>query len=119
LGWQIRYGKQIGWFNELEEKGEHIPAMDERVDLFSDMAVFYNSWSSLSPSRQAGMGLGYIQYETITDYLNEERIFEYIERMEYRYWISKIDGVYVGLRAEEDEKKHDAKAKAKNKPTKL
>jgi hypothetical protein len=111
LGWSIKYGEKLEWFQELEDKGEHIPAMDERVALFTDMAIFYNAWNELSSSRQAGMGLGYIGQLVITDWLNEEHIFEYLERAEYRYWIKRIDGVYLQLKSDEDEKKRDAKPK--------
>jgi hypothetical protein len=103
LAWQVKYGDKLEWFQELEDEGEEIPAMSERVEIFPDLAMYYRAFTLLSTSRQMSMGLGYISYLTVTDYLNEERIIYGYERDEYRRWIRKIDGIYVSLQNKKNE----------------
>jgi hypothetical protein len=77
--------------------GIPVKEFDDQPELFNDMIPFWQAFHELSTSRQMGMGLGYIPYSTIVDYLNEEQIFNINERDEYRQWIQTIDRIYVEL----------------------
>jgi len=56
-------------------------------------------------------GIGYIPYSEISDWLNEERIFEYDERHEYRCFINFIDREYVKNTTENINRKIEKKKK--------
>lgn len=53
-------------------------------------------------------GIGYIPYSEISDWLNEELIFDYDERHEYRRFINFIDREYVTNVSENTKKKIEA-----------
>lgn len=104
----MQYGDQLEWFLELEEQGEEIPALANRVELFPDLALYYKGFNELSTSRQSVMGIGYIGYLVITDYLNEEGIFGF-ERREYRQWITIIDRIFVQLQSDKQDRERKSK----------
>jgi len=95
--------------------GIPVKEFDEQPELFSDLIPYWQAFHELSTSRQMGMGLGYIPYSVIVDYLNEEQIFSVNERDEYRHWIQVIDRIYVEL---QNEKTKESQELNRKKPSK-
>jgi len=107
----MAYGKKLKWFQDLEDAGNEIEPLQNKPEVFDDLIAYFHAWNELSTSRQSTMGIGYIDHITVTDYLNEERIWALYERREYRHWITKIDRIYVELAAEKEKNKPKTSSK--------
>jgi hypothetical protein len=123
LEWQDQYGDKLDWFMKLQEdldkKAEKagkestlLPALAKRPEIFQDLVIFYNAFNAVSPSRQSGMGLGYIPLSEIRGYLDEFGVCGTEARLEWINWIQFIDRTYVRLHSEKKEK--EAKSKTKS-----
>jgi len=95
----------------MAEDGIEIPNIQSPPVLFWDAVIIWRAFVALSPSRQSGMGLGYIPYSEITGYLNEHKISPLEEREWMRSHIQFVDSVYV----DEQNKKTKKQEKKKNK----
>ena len=73
--------------------------------------VYYLAFNALSSSRQSGMGMGYIPYSEITDYLTENEIWLIEERKRFRHFITFIDGMFVSKEAKRSEAKNKKNTK--------
>jgi len=76
-----------------------VPALENMPELYFDAVPFWIAFTQLSSSRQTGFGIGAIPYSEITNWLNENNIFRFEEREEYRRFINVIDGYYVEKKA--------------------
>lgn len=75
-------------------------------ELFPDLMPFWVAFQQLSTSRQSGMGMGYIPLSEIRGYLDEYRIIEWEDRLEWIQWIQTIDRNFVSIHSES---KNDSK----------
>ncbi|MCP3684780.1 MAG: hypothetical protein GY861_19095 [bacterium] len=81
-----------------EDTGNTLPPLQEEPDLNDCVVPYWRAFTTLAPSRQAGMGLGYIPYSEIICYLNENDIFDQEERARMLNVVQFIDSEYVILK---------------------
>ena len=93
----------------MADDGIEIPNVKPPPDLFWDAVIIWKAFISLSPSRQSGMGLGYIPYSEITNYLDENEIEPLEERQWMRTHIQFVDSVYIDEQNKKQEKKNKKK----------
>ena len=104
----------MGWFLELERGGEHIPELDDQPELFKDLIPYWTAFRELTSSRRPGsMSAGYIPRSEITNYLNEEQIFDSEDRIDYIRWVQFIDSEYISF--QETKKKENGSKKPRKK----
>jgi hypothetical protein len=70
---------------------------------------YWMAFNALTTSRQSGMGLGYIPYSEITSYLDDQGIFDFEERDDFRFYITHIDHVFVKIKSDESDRKSKQK----------
>ncbi len=86
---------------QLEEDGTRVPILEEEPEIFPDLIPIWNAFMILSRSRQSGFGIGYIPYQEIIAYLNENDIFEKIYRDEWIRWIQYLDHEYLKIQSKD------------------
>ena len=97
----------------MQESGVEVKELNDQPEMFEDLIIYWRAFNILSTSRQSGFGLGYIPFNQIVAFLDEERIVGY-ERGDYVEWIQTIDKIYVKVNSDQQKSK-ESKAKKKHK----
>ncbi len=86
----------------MEAEGHIIPELDNQPELYEDLQPYFKAFDSLSGSRDSGFGMGYIKYDQIVCYLNEQDVRGSETREDYVRWIQFIDNEFVKLHNKKD-----------------
>lgn len=83
-------------------QGLATPALDNRPEVYSDLAPVWGAFCVLSRSRQAGMSHSPIDIRAIFALLDEEGIDDASERREWRDLIQHLDSMWLRRTAARD-----------------
>lgn len=59
----------MAYLEHLHSQGKAVAVIDEKPELFGDLQDIWEAFGMLDPSRQNGMGMGYIPLAEIKAYL--------------------------------------------------
>jgi len=105
LGWDLKHGKNLHWYEKLQADGHSVRALRERPQLYEDLVIDYHAFSLLNASRRIGMTAGSIPISEIHAYCRMFEINGWQQRKEFLRRIKILDGAYLNYikSKEEDE----------------
>jgi len=130
MGWSLKASEKKGvgdltwleWVRQLEEDGNDVTGMlDEEPEMFSDLAIYWNAFHILSPSRSSGMSVGSIALPAYESYFRIFGVDSLEEQLNYLKFVGVLDSEYLkwqGEKSEENRKKNERKSKGQRPPKK-
>jgi len=92
------------------DQGLPTKLVDEQVDLWGVSLPYWAAFNELSGQRMVGFSsVGSIRREAVTDWLNENGIFDPVEREQFRHFISLLDDEFARLSMPKESKDEKGK----------
>jgi hypothetical protein len=91
----LSWGDKEKFLRGLEERGEAVPALQNKPELDEFLIPYWKAFQVLSSSRQIGMGIGAIPLTEIEAYMRIYGIEDQEEREDMVYLIGEMDRVFI------------------------
>jgi len=95
LSWCLTWGRYEKTLQKASEKGEHVPALDEQVELFPDLYPIWTGFFELCRTRQCGMSANPLSLNDIVHWLDINGIESQDRRKRYCSYFLAMDTVML------------------------
>jgi len=118
MRWSLKSNEKVGtgtqtkreWVEQLEADGHDTSGMlDEEVELYQDLHVYWGAFHVLTSSRNSGMSIGAIPLPAYESYFRIFGVDSLEEQLTYLKFVGTLDNEFLKWQGEQSDKKSKQK----------